>query len=154
MDSGWAALIGAVVGAVVSTCIPWLREAVTEKRRSRQKRHDDMTAALTDVVAAMALAADHVIKDPSERVVVETALARFTLLTTPDEKPVVHTLIEATYDMTSDTRSTRLHAYAVYTDLVSRWHQGVLTPTDVRTQYHQYMPQDRPARNDRASGDL
>ncbi|MFT2694324.1 hypothetical protein [Clavibacter zhangzhiyongii] len=150
MDSAWTTLIGVVVGAAISTAVPWVREVVTEKRRRREKRHDELTSALTEVTAVMALAAHHSITDGDERARAEGAFARFTLLTTRDEQAVVLTMNEANYDMTSSNRLLRVQAYAVFTSLLGQWHQGILSAEELRANYARDMPADRPARTNPA----
>jgi hypothetical protein len=146
MDSAWTTLIGVVVGAAISTAVPWVRELVTEKRRRREKRHDELTSALTEVTAVMALAAHHSITDGDERARAEGAFARFTLLTTRDEQAVVRTMNEANYDMTSSNELLKVQAFAVFTSLLGQWHQGTLSPDELQAKYAEGMPDDRPAR--------
>lgn len=143
MDSGWAALLGAIIGAVASAGIPWLRESLTEKRRREEKRHEDVADALTELIAVMAFRSEKFELNADELARSETAMARFTLLTTVEEKPITEVLVSAFYDLTSDKKVTRVDAYVTFVDLISQWHQGLLSADALKIRYFEQIP-DKP----------
>ncbi|OUE25519.1 hypothetical protein [Clavibacter michiganensis] len=147
MDSGWAALLGAIIGAVATAGVPWLRDSLTEKRRREEKRHEDLADALAELIAIMAFRSAKAKLTPDELARSETAAARFTLLTTPEEKPVVDVMVTALFALSSDAKLTRVDAYIVFLDLISQWHQGALTADEVKTRYYEELPDADDARS-------
>jgi hypothetical protein len=140
MDSGWAALIGAVVGAVVSTCVPWLREALTEGRRREQIRREKLADALAELLSLLALQFSGATDAPEDVAKFELASARFALLTRPTEKPLVDTLVTVAYTLGSEDANVRGGAYVTFLDVAIRWHQGTLTAAEAAAKYTEKAP--------------
>jgi hypothetical protein len=140
MDSAWAALIGTVVGAAVSTGVPWIREVITEKRRSEQTRRDKLADALVEVVSLLSLRLDRQVRTAEDLAKFELAAAKFTLLTVPEDGPVIDMFVTVSAAIGSSDRNVRQEVYVIFVDVITRWHQGVLTAQEAAAEYKREAP--------------
>ncbi|MFB7844037.1 hypothetical protein [Microbacterium sp. NPDC056052] len=142
MDSGLAVILGAVIALVSSAVIPWIRDALTEKRAERARRNRAIDKSIRDLTHALVARSyarpltrmDQAALDIDAR----DLLTRFDLLLDGRHEPLSVAIDQAFQDAASDDTELRILARAITPLRLTGWRSGIYTSPDV---YKRYMDQ-------------
>lgn len=68
MDSGWAVVLGAVIALTGSAIVPWIREALSDRRRRAADARERLVVAIVDLVGVNSRMATAILSESKEAV--------------------------------------------------------------------------------------
>ncbi|WP_307470107.1 hypothetical protein [Microbacterium sp. SORGH_AS_0505] len=149
MDSGWAAILGAVIGLIGSTLAGVIAPTITRRREAASAEaaalRSRRAAVIRELVASYAESYEDEGGSSGLLARRETALTDLALIISSEETPVLEAAESAGSLVSGVTSDLSATAFVEISRLLPSWHRGEITPLQLQARFERVVEAARPA---------